>query len=290
MKTTEVYQQITEKIIANLETAGSWQKMWAMPSCVSLKGHVYSGINRLILAADSFTTPVYGTFDQIRSNGGHVRKGEKATMVVFWKRLLKVDEQTKEESVHFVLRNYYVFNVEQADFDDKGKELITKMSASVTKPNDVYGVPSADNIIDCWGDKPQIIFSHKDDRAYYAPMRDLVSVPDKQYFKTTESFYCTLFHELVHSTGHRSRLNRFESDAAPFGSVPYSKEELVAELGASFLCAVCNIENDIVNSAAYIAGWSRKLRDNPGWIVTAASKAEQAAEYVLTGIDVNAVA
>ena len=281
MNTSEIYKQITEKIIANLASAGSWQKLWSMPTSISMKGHIYTGINRLILSADQYDIPVYGTFEQIRSNGGAVRKGEKATVVVFWKRLTKIDEETKKEKLYFVLRYYWVFNVAQAEFDDQGKQLIYQLTAKVSMTRDNIRISSADDVVNKMESKPSIVYSHSDDRAYYAPSIDKISVPDIKYFQNSEAFYATLFHELIHSTGHSSRLNRFENGSSPFGSLSYSKEELVAELGASYLCALCNINNDIKNSAAYISGWSKALRDNANWLVWAASKAEAASNFIL---------
>jgi len=281
MNTSEICKQITEKIIANLATAGSWQKLWSMPAGISMKGHIYTGINRLIMSANQYDVPVYGTFDQIRSNGGVVRKGEKATVVVFWKRLNKIDEETKKEKTFFVLRYYWVFNVAQADFDDKGKQLIVELSAKVSHTRDNARVDSAEDVIASMQHKPHIVYSNSDERAYYSPMSDKVSVPEIKYFQNTEAFYATLFHELTHSTGHPSRLDRFDIGSSAFGSESYSKEELVAELGASFLCAICNINNDIQNSAAYISGWSKALRDNTSWIISAASKAEAASNFIL---------
>jgi antirestriction protein ArdC len=101
---SEIYAAITEKIIANLESCGSWQQMWRTVSPVSLNRHIYRGINRLMLANDQFQSRVYGTFQQIRSNGGMVRKGEKSTLVVFWKKLSSADPITLEEKSRYMLR------------------------------------------------------------------------------------------------------------------------------------------------------------------------------------------
>jgi antirestriction protein ArdC len=280
MKNSEIYSAITEKIIANLETAGSWAKLWQVPSPISLNGHYYTGINRLVLSSDKYDIPVYGTFQQIRANGGQVRKGEKATLVIFWKKLLIHDEDKKEDKITFMLRNYFVFNVSQADFDELGKKHIDKLILKVEATNNMRN-SDADSVINSMPSPPSITYSNSDDRAYYAPSSDSVSVPDIKYFNNSEAFYATLFHELTHSTGHPSRLDRFEKGSQRFGSVSYSKEELVAELGASFLCAVCSINSDIANAAAYIAGWSRALRDNTNWIVWAAARAELAVNFIL---------
>ncbi len=127
MNNAEVYAAITEKIIANLETAGSWQKFWDLPSPVSLNGHIYRGINYLILSSDQYKSRVYGTFGQIRANGGQVRKGEKSTLIVFWKKTDLKNASTGETDSKFILRYYHIFNSEQAHFDETGKQKIAEL-------------------------------------------------------------------------------------------------------------------------------------------------------------------
>ena len=280
MKNTEIYSAITEKIIANLETSGSWMKLWQIPSPVSLNGRFYKGVNRLILSTDSFKSRVYGTFQQIRSNGGMVRKGEKSTLIVFWKRSEVKDDNTGETSSKFLLRYYHVFNSEQADFDDQGQEKVSALNSQVTEKLNAEHLP-AEEIIKDYPNPPEIIFSSKDDRAYYAPVADLVSVPDRKYFTSPAAFYRVIFHELGHSTGHPKRLNRYDGMSNSYGDIPYSKEELVAELCSSFLAGVAGLDLDIRNSAAYINGWAKALRDNEKWIMWAAARAEKAADHIL---------
>jgi len=120
-------------------------------------------------------------------------------------------------------------------------------------------------------------------RAFYRPSEDLVNIPRPEAFESTEEHYCTLFHELVHSTGHGSRLDRKTiKDVAPFGSANYSREELIAEMGAAFLCGSAGIENATIdNSAAYIKGWLGVLGSDSKMVVIAASQAQKAAEYIL---------
>jgi antirestriction protein ArdC len=280
MNNTQIYAAITEKIIANLETAGSWKKLWQIPSPVSLNGHYYRGINRLILSSDPFKSRVYGTFQQIRANGGKVRKGEKATVVVFWKSSIHTDEVTKEQKRMFLLRYFHIFNTEQADFDQQGLDKIAQLQNFVEERHTESHV-DAEQIITCYRNKPEIIFSDKDDRAYYSPIADMISIPKMKYFANPSDFFGTLYHECIHSVGHPKRLNRFDLISNRFGDEPYSKEELVAELGASYLSEIAHLELNIRNSAAYISGWASKLRDNQKWILWAASRAEKAADYIL---------
>jgi antirestriction protein ArdC len=198
MNNAQIYASITEKIIANLETAGSWKKLWQIPSPVSLNGHYYRGINRLILSSDPFKSRVYGTFQQIRANGGKVRKGEKATVVVFWKSSINTDEVTKEQKKMFLLRYFHVFNTEQADFDQQGLDKIAQLQNLVEEKHNGSHV-DAEQIILGYHNKPDILFSDKDDHAYYSPMADMISVPKMKYFANASEFYRTLFHELGHN-------------------------------------------------------------------------------------------
>jgi len=280
MNNSQIYAAITEKIIANLETAGSWMKLWQVPTPVSINGHYYRGINRLVLSSDPYKSRVYGTFQQIRANGGQVRKGEKSTIIVFWKNSMEQDETTGETKKMFLLKFYHVFNSEQADFDEQGTKKIAELQNLVTeKVNSEH--MEAESIIEGYENRPDIHYSDKEDRAYYAPMADMISVPDKKYFKNSSAFYRTLFHELGHSTGHPKRLNRYDGMSNSFGDVPYSKEELVAELCSSFLAGIAHLDLDIRNSAAYIKGWASALRDNQKWVMWAAARAEKAADHIL---------
>ena len=280
MNNTQIYAVITEKIIANLETAGSWMKLWQVPSPVSINGHYYRGINRLVLSSDPYKSRVYGTFAHIRSNGGQVRKGEKSTIVVFWKNTIDQDEMTGEKRKMFLLRFYHVFNSEQADFDEQGTKKIADLQNLVCKKVNSEHL-EAEAIIEGYVGRPDIIYSDKDDRAFYAPVADLISIPDKKYFLNSSAFYRVLLHEYGHSTGHPKRLNRFDGMSNIYGDIPYSKEELVAELCSAFLAGIANLDMDIRNSAAYIRGWSSVLRDNQKWIMWAAARAEKAADHIL---------
>ena len=280
MNNTQIYAAITEKIISNLETAGSWKKLWQIPSPVSLSGHYYRGINRLILSSDPFKSRVYGTFQQIRANGGKVRKGEKATVVVFWKMSVNKDEVTQETKKMFLLRYFHIFNTEQADFDEQGLAKIAQLQNLVEEKHNESHV-DAEQIIMGYHNKPDIHYSDKDDRAYYSPMADMISIPKMKYFANPSEFFRTLYHEGIHSTGHPKRLNRFDGTSNRFGDESYSKEELVAELGSSYLAEIAHLELNIRNSAAYISGWASKLRDNQKWILWAASRAEKAADHIL---------
>ena len=280
MNTAEVYAAITEKIIANLETSGSWTKLWQVPSPVSLMGYYYKGINRLILSSDPYKSRVYGTFQQIRSNGGMVRKGEKSTIIVFWKKSFKEDAVTNEKKNLFLLKYYHIFNTEQADFDAQGMEKIAQLQSLVDEK--IHSEhQAAEDIISGYPHPPYIHFTDKEDKACYSPMADQITIPKMKYFVSADAFYRVLFHEGCHATGHPKRLDRYDGMSNSFGDIPYSKEELVAELGSAFLGGIANLDPDIRNSAAYIRGWASALRDNQKWIMWAAARAEKAANYIL---------
>jgi antirestriction protein ArdC len=257
-------------------------KLWQIPSPVSLNGRFYRGVNRLVLSSLFYKSRVYGTFQQLRANGGVVRKGEKATVVVFWKKDQLKDDATGETTEKFILRYYHVFNTDQADFDEIGQKKVADLNKEVEEKIATEHLP-AEEIIRGYRNCPELIFSSLDDRAYYAPVADLISVPDRKYFTSPEAFYRTLFHEMGHSTGHPKRLNRFDGMSNSFGDIPYSKEELVAELCSSFLAGISGLNLELRNSAAYIAGWAKALRDNQKWVMWASARAEKAAEYILGG-------
>ncbi len=262
----KVYEIVTGQIIEKLK-AGEipWRKPWAggLPiNYVSRKP--YTGINLMLLPGGG----EFLTWNQVQKLGGHVKKGSKSLIVVFFKML---ENEDGEKRIPY-LRYYRVFKLE-----------------------DVEGIPSKLEIIEhdpieacekVAGEFTEVPVKHDNSsRAYYTPSGDFVNVPGLDCFPIREEYYSTLFHELVHSTGHPARLNRFEAGpgatAEKFGSEKYSFEELVAELGAGMLCGVCGIESRTLdNSTAYVQGWLKTLQNDKTMIVKAASKAQKAADYI----------
>ena len=198
MNNAEVYAAITEKIIANLETSGSWQKFWELPSPVSLNGHFYQGINYLILSNDQFKSRVYGTFGQIRANGGQVRKGEKSTLIVFWKKTEGKNASTGETDNRFILRYYHIFNSEQAHFDEIGKQKIAELDRATIDRKLAAHLP-AEQIISGYKDCPEIYYSPVDISPSYSPVADIITMPSENQYATSEDFYRILFHEFGHN-------------------------------------------------------------------------------------------
>ena len=283
-----VYDYVTERIVALLEKGVvPWRKTWATDERFPMNlasGKTYRGINVFMLAVAGYGSPYWLTRKQIVDRGGHIREGEKANMVVFYSELLKdkntgakltPDEARGRENVNRfrMLRYSNVWNVEQCE----GVEYPKPAARDVT----FNPIAEAESIRDGMPNRPQI--THNEQRAYYRPSTDVVNMPKPETFTRAEEYYATLFHELTHSTAHASRLDRRSKDEdLTHGSTDYAKEELVAEMGASFLNAVAGtIAPVLENSAAYIAGWLRSLKNDRKLVVSAASAAHKAADYIL---------
>lgn len=281
---TDIYQMITDKMIEQLENGKTpWHKPWdaTVGGAISHgSGKPYSLINQFILGRDG----EWLTFKEVEKEGGHIRKGEKASFVVFWKRYEIEEENEEGEKVVKtipVLRFYNVFHISQVDGVQPKFE---------GKEHEVHAVAKADEIVAKYFEREtvKLLNEKESDRAFYAPGKDIVNVPTMKQYADTEEYYSTLFHEMVHSTGHKSRLARPEVMGATFfGSCDYSREELVAEMGAAFLCAQAGIDGEKVfnNSAAYLRSWLRALKNDKKMIVFAASRAEAAARYILDDIE-----
>jgi antirestriction protein ArdC len=280
---SKAFDVITDRVIQRLE-AGTvpWNKPWhgsaGMPKNLVSKQQ-YRGINVFLLHCLGYESPYFLTFKQAKKLGGHVRKGEKGCPVVFWKRLDVKEETTEDGQKVFkvkqvpMLRYYTVFNVSHCE----GIE-----APALDVPEREHDpIEAADQIANGMHNAPQIRHGHTG--ASYSPPEDVVRMPRPEVFNDDGAYYSTLFHELTHSTGHGSRLDRkLESDPAPFGSPDYSREELVAEMGAAFLCGEAGIlHTNIDQSAAYIAGWLKKLKDDRKLVVTAAAQAQKAADHIL---------
>lgn len=277
----DIAEMITGKIIEKLEAGViPWQKPWnAVNACNYLTKRPYSGINYLLLNFEAVEQPYYLTFLQVQQMGGRVKNGAKGEIVVFWKFFKGEDEkegaeQAGEESKRAPLIRYTkVFNVK----DIEGIEFVFPKK---TDPSQLERIESCEQIISLMPNAPRT--QHGGNGAYYSPSGDYVNMPLLEDFKSIEGYYSVYFHELAHATGHHSRLDRKEiKEMNPFGSKEYSKEELVAEITAAFLCNHCRIENTIDNSAAYIKSWLKKLQNDKRFILDAAGKASKAAGYIL---------
>ena len=279
----DLYAEVTQRIVEMLEagvvpwrcpilgkgTAG-WPK-----SLVS--GKKYRGVNVFLLAltawSKGYSSSCWLTFNQARDRGGSVKKGEKSSLVVFWKWFDTKDQETGEAVRVPVLRHYNVFNAEQCN----GIEV---PDVPAFEPVAFTPIEQAERIVSGYEGGPKV--EHGGSLACYLPLSDLVRVPEPERFISAEAYYSTLFHELAHSTGHSGRLNRgIDVDLAPFGSPDYGKEELVAEMAAAFLSGTCGIQPaTIENSAAYVQGWIKTLKGDKRLAVHAAGAAQKAADGV----------
>jgi len=279
-KLPNTYQVITDRIIAKLEEGIiPWRKPWngesGIPRNLASK-KAYRGINVFLLACcTDFDSPYWLTYKQAKQAGGQVRKGEAGMPVVYWNWIDTKDKESgKDRKVPFI-KHYTVFNSSQIDWEEGKEPELPK-----DKTYDFTPLEQCENIARNYPNSPSV--TREGTRAYYRPSADQVAMPTENRFKNSEGFYSTLFHELTHSTGHSKRLNRdgIESVAA-FGSATYSKEELIAEMGAAFLCGHCRIENVLDNQASYLANWLKVLRKDSKLIVQSAAAAQKAVDHIL---------
>ncbi|TWT96911.1 DNA primase TraC [Botrimarina colliarenosi] len=286
----DIYQEVTDRILDLLDSGvAPWRQPIkrsahgdGAPKSLST-GKNYRGINVFLLAmtswAHGYESDYWATFNQVIKQQGKVKKGEKSTLVVFWKQAATKDKESGEEISIPVLRHYNVFNAEQCEGINAPDQAATTDEAEPFEP-----IEEADRIVTSYPAGPLVM--HTGSAAMYLPKIDTVRIAAPDRFENRESYYATLFHELSHSTGHKSRLNRGLDEApAPFGSPDYSKEELVAEMGSAFLCAAAGISPPTIEqSAAYIDGWRKKLKDDKKLVVQAAGQGQRAADHIL-GID-----
>lgn len=276
-----VYDMVTERIIEQLENGViPWEKPWTgvrSGSYNRISKKPYSLLNQMILKHKG----EYATFKQWQQLGGHVRKGEKSEIIVFWK-ITPVEEMkddgTKQTKQIPLLRYYNVFHISQVD----GVKPLQDEAL-----NDIEPIEKAEHVLLNYWKRENISVEHlKGDRAYYSPNNDLIHLPLFEQFRNANEYYSTAFHESVHSTMKETRCNRVENrkgKLVAFGSEEYSKEELVAEIGSANLMNIVGVETDksFRNNAAYIQNWLSVLRNDVKFIVSASSKAEKAVNYIL---------
>jgi antirestriction protein ArdC len=266
---TAVYEIITSQIIAQLEKGVvPWRQPWrtGLPKNL-VSGKVYRGINLFLLSM--VNEEYFVTRKQAEALGGKVRC--KGLPVVFWKMLERENPKNGEIERIPLLRYYRVYPVSGVD----------GLEVPVTNAAIVAPIDAAEEVVRHMPNPPAIQYGGRG--ACYNPSRDEVQMPEMRSFTDSEEFYSTLFHELAHSTGHQSRLDRVGVTTNwAFGSHEYSEEELVAEMTSSFLCGFADIgQKTMPNSAAYIDGWLSKLQADPKYIIKASSKAQRAADYIL---------
>lgn len=284
--TKDVYARVTDRIVAELEQGiRPWVKPWAAEHTAGRitkplrhNGTPYRGINVLLLwgeaMAKGYAAPLWMTYKQAQEIGGQVRKGEHGSLVVYANSITKTQQDDKgqdiERDIPF-MKGYTVFNVEQVD------ELPAHYYAQPENP-----LPLSDRIgnADRFMTSTAVTIQHGGNQAFYAPARDVVQLPPFEAFRDKESYYATALHELCHSTKHKNRLDR-DFSAKRFGDHGYAREELVAELGAAFLCADLGITPEVrEDHAAYLGHWLTVLREDKRAIFSAAAHAQRAADYL----------
>jgi antirestriction protein ArdC len=284
--TNQVYQIVTNTIIEQLEKGViPWKKSWSAEGPKRMTtGKVYRGINRLLLGA---VASVYGsdlflTWNDIQAKNGRVRKGERGHLVVFYKP----------------------FQVKSKKVNDKGEEVEVIKNVPILRYSKVWNINQCDGIEAKVVDNPNVTLPEAEDvsasyleresikvalgNPAYWPTKDQITMPLMSKFDSSQEYYSTLFHEIAHSTGAEKRLNRNNGVMNSFGDTTYSKEELVAEIAACFLSSNTGIDYKIDNSVAYIQSWLKALRNDKTMVVSAASKAQKATDYVL-GLEVEYV-
>lgn len=274
-----IYETVTSKIISKLnEGAVPWRKPWtgggALP-CNAITQRAYRGINVFLLSLAPYTDHRWLTFRQVEERKGRVKAGERSTMVVFWKHPEPAkagDAEPARARRPPILRYFNVFNVEQCE--SLG---IPDPYRPEERPN--ARIERAEQLAVYMPNPPRLTFGPS---AWYRPTDDTVQVPPIERFKSAESYYATLYHELGHATGHADRLNRSGvTSAIKFGSGVYSQEELVAELTSAFCCAAVGLDNSLLDdAAAYIQGWLTVLKADSKALVIAAAQAQRAADFI----------
>ena len=269
------YDRITERIVSLLvQGTVPWHKPWSVQTGLPrnlITQKPYRGINVFLLMAMNYESPNWLTLRQANAMGGQIKPGEKSCPVVFWKPMKVKDRESGEDRKIPFLRLYHVFNVSQC--------------------TGLKNIPPADDTAfiqtlpaELVANMPQRpVIKHGMNMASYSPVSDVVNMPDPARFKSEDHYYATLFHELVHATGHEQRLKRASiMERNGYGSDPYAKEELIAELGSAFLCGHTGIVDRTINSsAAYLEGWLKSLKLDRTLIVHAAAQAQKAADFIL---------
>lgn len=285
---TSLYEEVSNRIIAMIEKGvAPWRKTWSTFGLARnyISGRLYSGINYILMNNTGHPIPYFATFNQVKELGGSIKKAAKANMVIYFKVYYKdSDDKTltpevakgryqKGEDIRVLkfIRYYNVFNVE----DIEGIEIDLNRFPEVKLSNNEK-ISRCEEIIMNMPNPPDLR-QIDGNRAFYSPSQDFINLPSIGQFETSEHYYATFFHELIHATGHSSRLARAEViDFSGFGTKPYSKEELVAEMGTSFLSCHCQIDYDslVENNASYLTGWLNVLKEDSRFIFKVSADAQ----------------
>lgn len=269
----DIFKIITDRIISLLkEGIAPWQKPWKsalFPMNLFTKKE-YRGINVILLTMAGYPSPYWFTAHQAEKFGGRIKKDEVGTEILFWGMFRTQKESSADVNAVQFTKFHTVYNISQCE-----GIVDPFQNTKVLEP-----IKECENIILQMPNRPRI--NSGGYSACYFPVKDKIRMPERAAFINEQEYYCTLFHELCHSTGHETRLNRKSIvHIRPFDIENYSKEELIAEIGASFLCGITGIENKTIkNSAAYIQGWLPQFQKNKRLISLAAQQAQKAVDYI----------
>lgn len=270
----DVFKIITDRLIGLLEKNvvpwhQPWQSLFSFPMNL-YTGNEYGGVNVILLTMAGLSSHYWLTARQAEKLGGRVKENEAGREILFWGRYRGQKESSDDVSDSPFMRLYTVYNISQCEGIPIPKENLPAFNP----------IEECERIIAEMPNRPSIV--HGGNSAYYWPRTDEIMIPERSAFGIEQEYYCTVFHELCHATGHETRLSRKSiKDIKPFGSEDYSREELIAEIGASFLCGLTGIENKTINnSVAYIQGWIERLRKDKRFICMAAQQAQKAVNYI----------
>jgi antirestriction protein ArdC len=294
MANQDIYQSITDRIIDALDkNIIPWRRPWqgggANAPRNAITNRPYKGMNIWLLGLEcalrGFEDPRFLTFNQARQAGAKVMKGAKSCEVLLWKPMLKaklnpdgspiIKNGKPVMSTFLLLRTFRVFNVAEV-------ENLKLKEPQTSGPCDVTPIDAAEKIMNDYLLTNGIPVKFGHDHAAYFPTLDMIHMPAREQFNGMPEFYSTMFHEMTHSTGHQDRCKREGIDTFDhFGSDKYAKEELVAEMGNSFLCSLAGIDVTLDNPIAYIQSWKSKLKEDSKLIISAASQAQRASDFIL---------
>lgn len=293
--TEKIGERVTQMLLERMSQGIiPWQRTWSEVNEDAIShttGNPYSFLNQCLLG---FRPGEYLTFNQVKKEGGKVKKGAKAGLVVFWasQKMVKIEKENeageKESEFkieHFqfpILKCYNVFHIDDCD-GVKVKHIHEELN------NDFSGNMDAELIATEYCRREGIKLSiEKRNSASYSPSLDMVKMPLREQFAETEEYYATLYHELTHSTGHKNRLNRLSEERLNFGKEVYSREELTAEIGSAMCLSYLGMDNDRVtrNHVAYLQHWSQFLKNDPMAFIVAAGKAEKAVNLIFNRKDI----
>jgi antirestriction protein ArdC len=283
-----IYQKITDMIIEKLQQGVvPWQKTWTTSYPKNfVSGLEYKGINILLLGLQDYESHYWLTFKQVKDLGGGVKKDEHASLICFWKPIVNISEKELDEApeaeIRFLLRYYHVFNLNQVILPDS--ELKKRKITMPTNPK----IIEAEQVIKKYKNPPEITVNNLLSNPRYIPRLDKIEIQSIDNFHTSDDYYASLYHELIHSTGAKHRLaRRGIIDKIQFGTENYSKEELVAEIGASYLSNISGIQKPLDSQASYIQNWLQALNNDNRMILIAASQAQKACDYILNNSSTN---